>query len=262
MKAVLITILIALAGAAAAWFSKIGKDQPVVDVVTATEANTARQPVLVELFTSEGCSSCPPADKVLTILQNDQLVPNAEVITLSFHVDYWNYLGWKDQFSSAMFTRRQEAYARQFHLDSSYTPQMVVDGSIEFVGSSRARANETIVTSAATGKAVIDLSIKANKIHANVSGLPAHGNSTVYLAVAESKLTTKVGGGENSGSTLEHTSVVRDLISMGTIKNSENGQSVERDAPTNAGWKSENLKYVVFVQDNATLKVLAVGTIR
>ncbi len=218
-------------------------------------------PVLVELFTSEGCSSCPPADRVLLTIARDAGVSKAKVITLGFHVDYWNYLGWKDRFSTAEFTRRQEAYARQFKLDSSYTPQMVVDGSSQFVGSNRANAIDAISKNASQSKAAVDLVLADDKLLANVSGLPAHSDATVYLAVAESKLFSKVGGGENSGSTLEHASVVRVLIPIGKVSTTENGIRAEHAISTNREWKSENVKFVVFVQENSTLKVLAVNEI-
>ncbi len=223
--------------------------------------NETATPVLVELFTSEGCSSCPPADRVLLTIAKDAGVAKAKVITLAFHVDYWDYLGWKDRFSSAEFTRRQEAYARQFKLDSTYTPQMVVDGSTQIVGSNRPNAIDAITKNALQPKAVVDLVFAEDKIRANVSGLSKHSDATVYLAVAESKLFTKVGGGENAGSTLEHASVVRELIPIGKVSAGENASQVERAIPTNRAWKLENVKFVVFVQENATLKVLAVNEI-
>lgn len=223
--------------------------------------NEMATPVLVELFTSEGCSSCPSADRVLLTIARDTGVSKARVITLAFHVDYWNYLGWKDRFSTAEFTRRQEAYARQFKLDSTYTPQMVVDGSSEFVGSNRPNAIDAISENALQPKAALDLAFAENKLSANISGLPSHSDATVYLAVAESKLFTKVGGGENSGSTLEHASVVRSLTPIGKISTRENSLRTEQMIPTNREWKNENVKFVVFVQENSTLKVLAVNEI-
>ncbi|MEP6847675.1 MAG: DUF1223 domain-containing protein, partial [Acidobacteriota bacterium] len=102
-----------------------------------------RQPVLVELFTSEGCSSCPPADRALTLLENQQPVNSADTITLEFHVDYWDGPEWKDPFSLALYSQRQEEYSSAFKLGSNYTPQMVIDGQSEFVGSDLGKATQT-----------------------------------------------------------------------------------------------------------------------
>ena len=239
--------------------SDSGNSNTVMAESSSSIATDKKRPVLVELFTSEGCSSCPPADRVLTTLEKDQLVPNAEAITLAFHVDYWNSLGWKDRFSTAAFTRRQEEYARRFGNDSSYTPQIVVDGSNEFVGSNRAKANEVIGARAAEPKGLIELNFAANKVGVSISELGSHSDATVYLAVAESKLFTNVGGGENRGEKLEHTSVVRDLIAVGKVKGGESTFRSETAAPQNSEWKTENVKYVVFVQQNNDKKVLAVG---
>ncbi len=265
MKYIMIMILVLGSGLVGSWVAFSGSDMAASEIVSA-ESNSAtatdkKRLVLVELFTSEGCSSCPPADRVLTTLENDQLVPNANVVTLAFHVDYWNYLGWKDRFSSSAFSKRQEEYARRFRNNSSYTPQIVVDGTAEFVGSNRAKANEVIGKSAAEAKATIDLALNANKLTVTTSDLGKHSEATVYLAVAESKLFTNVAGGENRGEKLEHTSVVRDLIKIGKIKSSEGFFRGEADIPVNSEWKSENVKYVVFVQENEGTKVLAVGQI-
>ncbi len=225
------------------------------------ELKGERQPVLVELFTSEGCSSCPPADKVLTILQNDQLVPNADVITLGYHVDYWDHDGWKDRFSAHAYTNRQETYARQFKISGPYTPQIVVDGAKELVGSNRAQANDAVAASAANSKGVVVVKIDGDTLHGTVSGLAAHGDSTIFLAVAESKLVSNVSGGENSGSKLEHTAVVRLLAQIGNIKASDDKAKFEAPVPSDEDWKNANLKYVVFVQERATLKILAVNQV-
>src|SRR5580704_490614 len=130
-------------------------------VATTLRAASAPTPVVVELFTSEGCSSCPPADLLLRRLEKEQPVPGVEVIPLSEHVDYWNQLGWKDPFSSGRFTDRQRQYADVFHKDGPYTPQMVVDGAPEFVGSDGPRALKTIAEAARRPKASVTLSCQA-----------------------------------------------------------------------------------------------------
>ncbi len=107
-----------------------------------------KSPVLVELFTSEGCSSCPPADRVLAQLETEQPNKNAEIITLALHVDYWDNLGWKDKFSSALYSQRQSVYGQALKLNQVYTPQMVVDGQKQFVGSNLSEANKAITESA------------------------------------------------------------------------------------------------------------------
>lgn len=259
MKAVILTVVLAFTSTFSGCLTQSAQDNSIADMPNAPAETGKKQPVLVELFTSEGCSSCPPADRVLTILQNDQLVPNANVIALGFHVDYWDDGGWKDRFSSSEYTQRQQAYVRQLRLDSAYTPQMIVDGAFEFVGSNRAKANDAIAKSAAGPKADLDLKIDGGKLTVKAASLPAHTDATVYLAVTENGLSTSVGGGENSGIKLEHSSVVRDLLPIGAIKGTDNSLNLEWAVPVNKDWKSENLRYVVFVQENNTLKILAVN---
>src|SRR5262249_46590197 len=155
-------------------------------------APQTRRPVLVELFTSEGCSSCPPADRALKFLAEQQPVNNAQIIPLAFHVDYWDHLGWKDRFSSHEYTRRQESYVERFGLDSSYTPEMVVDGQAEFVGSDTGRATKVITDAASKQKGSVSAELKGDIIDVSISDLPDHHPATVFLAVTEDGITSNV----------------------------------------------------------------------
>src|SRR5271163_244687 len=117
-----------------------------------------RTPVLVELFTSEGCSSCPPADALLAKLDHDQPIQNAEIIVLGEHVDYWDNLGWHDRFSSHEYTERQSQYSARLGVDGVYTPQMIVDGSDQFVGNDSTHARRSITSAAQKAKLNLSLS--------------------------------------------------------------------------------------------------------
>jgi len=219
----------------------------------------ARVPVIVELFTSEGCSSCPPADRALRFLADQQPVANAEIIPLAFHVDYWDNLGWKDKFSSAIFTRRQELYVTRFGIESSYTPEMVVDGQSEFVGNDTGKAAKIIAEAVADRKGIVTANISGESVTVSVNGLPDHHTSTVFLAVTEDGLTSDVKAGENSGQKFNHTSVVRSLSAIGVVEKDANIVEAKSSVPTIADWKRENSRFVVFVQDNISRKIIAAG---
>lgn len=228
----------------------------------------ARGPVLVELFTSEGCSSCPPADALLERLDRSQPISGAELIVLSEHVDYWNDIGWRDPFSSHEYSERQSAYAAQFGLGSVYTPQMVVDGHFEFLGSDERRASLAIKQAAESPKAPVRLSLgssddKATILHVEAGPLPsATGTQSagVFLVVADNSDQSQVGGGENSGRTLQHVAVLRKLTRIGTV---ESSAGFSRDI--NLGFKSKNhgnLRIVVIVQEPEVGRVLGAGLTR
>ena len=166
---------------------------------------------VLELFTSEGCSSCPSADETVARL----LAKNkANVYVLSYHVDYWDKLGWKDEFSSASFTQRQNQYASAFGLNSIYTPQVVVNGSTEFVGSDEARLNAATESSTENQSSFnISLTIKRNanfitviyEINGNTAG------QLLNIALIQPEATVSIKRGENGGRTLRHVNIVRSL---------------------------------------------------
>lgn len=221
-----------------------------------------RVPVLVELFTSEGCSSCPAADRVLEQLQAAQPVSNATVVPLSEHVDYWNYIGWTDPFSSSAFSDRQRGYARSLRLDSIYTPQMIVDGRTEFVGSDKPRAEAAIARAAAAAHAHVRLrpltTGNSVSVQVTVDGIPAVRNGDavdIVLAVTEDNLRSHVSRGENSGRDLPHVAVVRQLRSVGTATS---GKTFTTNAvlPLDSRWKRRDLSVAAFVQERDDRRVL------
>ncbi len=218
-----------------------------------------KTPVLVELFTSEGCSSCPPADRVLAQLEREQTNTDVEIITLALHVDYWNYLGWKDEFSSKSYSQRQSGYAERFKLDSIYTPQMVVDGQTQFVGSNLGTAQKAISEAAKTSKTNIEFAATEDKLKVKISDLLAGENSYVWLAIAEDDLKTSVKRGENSGKTLSHVSVVREMKFLGNLASTDKNFETEVEFKLPTDWKKENVKFVAFVQGEKTKRIFAVN---
>ena len=225
-------------------------------------AQQARTPVLVELFTSEGCSSCPPADALIARLQHDQPVPNADIIVLGEHVDYWDQLGWHDRFSSHDLTERQTEYAQRLNVEDPYTPQMVVDGTAQFTGNDSTQALRAIALSARTPKLALTLSTPAldgNRINLSVSSATANlPRADLIAALVETTASTQVAQGENKGRTLHHVSIVRDMRKIGTTKQLASplffSFLVPKDAPL------MNLRIIVFVQQPNQGAVIAAAS--
>lgn len=230
-----------------------------------------RSPVVVELFTSEGCSSCPPADTLLTRLEQQQPVAGAEIIALGQHVDYWDHLGWRDSFSSPQFTARQQRYAGAFRKDGAYTPQMVIDGRVEFVGSDARRALSAIAEEARTPKAAVSLSRgPAGTPHQvalqvrveNVPSASAGDATEVLLAITEDGLHSSVSSGENSGRKLIHSAVVRNLRPIGAVAPQQSAAFVAQPVvKLEGGWKRENLRAVVIVQQRNSRRILGAASV-
>ncbi len=236
-------------------------------------ADDRRVPVIVELFTSEGCASCPSADALLARLERTQPVPGALIIVLEEHVDYWNQLGWSDPFSAPQFHARQNEYALAAHVENIYTPQMIVNGQVGFEGGDANRAYEEIARAAQSVQAptTVDLSTAPNARDGQLIDLTVRisnpktaklRDANLYLAVTESELVGRVAGGENAGRTVRHSEVVRSFNAIGRIdsKGASGGQVVST-LKLPGEWRRENLHAVVFVQEKGTFRITGAGSI-
>ncbi len=247
------------------------RDVPQSSAQSDTQPAGKRTPVIVELFTSEGCSSCPPADEVLAKLERTQPVEGAEIIALGEHVDYWNYIGWSDPFSSPAFGERQGAYAEAFGRDGNYTPQMVVDGRAEFVGSNWNKAVTAIAQAARAPKADVQITPArkasgAVTLQVRTGNLPAvtSGDTVdLLLAITEENLSSNVSRGENAGRRLNHRTVVRQLSLINSMEAKPGATfSAESTVTLAKGWKPENLRAVAFLQERKSRRVIGAGVVK
>jgi hypothetical protein len=223
-----------------------------------TAAAQSKPVVVVELFTSEGCSSCPPADAILSNMQAHGF-PGTDLLLMEEHVDYWNHLGWRDVFSSAQFTARQQEYVSRLHLDSAYTPQVVVDGRTELIGSEEAELRRAIAASAQKTKPLkLSVTWGAAKQSAKVQG-EGSGAGELYLAFTEDGLSSAVKAGENSGSRLNHAAVVRRLVDVGHV---QGAFSKDIHQVPDRSWNTANLHVAAFVQDPASATVLGASIVK
>jgi hypothetical protein len=211
---------------------------------------TPRTPVLVELFTSEGCSSCPPADDALARLAQKQPVPGAELIALGFHVDYWDYIGWKDRFASPEYGARHRRYALNGDDNRVYTPQMVVDGERSFVGDEDEARTQAAL---AAKRSKVPLSLTASVdgdtvvVRVRTDSAPAAGLE-LWAVLAEDGLSSEVKRGENAGRKLAHVAVVRTLKALPAPKAEGGGFVSEARLKLGADWKRERLRAVAVLQ--------------
>jgi hypothetical protein len=236
---------------------------------TRSAASSSRVPVLIELFTSEGCSSCPPADVLLGQLDRFQPVAAAEAIVLSEHVDYWDDIGWKDPYSSRQFSLRQRDYARRFRLDGAYTPQMVVDGNVQLVGSDEREALRVVGNAAKVAKVPVSLSSPrledAGTLIVQVAVGPALPSAKpisgqVLLALADDSDQSNVRHGENAGRILKHVAVVRTLTQVGVIDGS--GTFSKEVSVSTGNANLQKLRIVAIVQEAPAGRILGVGSTR
>ena len=239
---------------------------------TVQEDASAKPPVVLELFTSEGCSTCPPADLLLSDLQNKPIVGTADIIAFEEHVDYWNNGGWTDTFSSHQWTQRQQDYQGAFgrSADGIYTPQLVVDGNHEVIGSNATNVLTLVVAEAKQPKISVKIapsaSQKGTQAFTVTVGSPTDSALTadadVLLAVTETGLHSSVTAGENAGKALQHAAVLRRMDKIGAIRAKGNTFSGEAKVKFESSWKRENLRVVAFVQDKKTRHVLGAAEIR
>jgi hypothetical protein len=208
-------------------------------------ATTNRQPVLVELFTSEGCSSCPPADRLLEAL-------DPSVIVLSEHVDYWDHQGWRDRFSSHANTLRQQTYAHRLGGQGPYTPQMIIDGGVEFVGNDPRRASAEIA--AAAKRERVEVRLTRNDAGLQIETGTVGRGTDVMLAIADDRDQSQVSAGENRGRNLTHVAVLRSLRKVGSVKK---GAAFHQSVPLNPDAAGKRL--IVFLQESDLGKISGAG---
>ncbi|MES2278791.1 MAG: DUF1223 domain-containing protein [Bacteroidota bacterium] len=220
------------------------------------DANTGF--ALVELYTSEGCSSCPPADKLLAKIAQEY--KDKEVYVLAYHVDYWNHLGWKDVFSNPQYSARQRAYSGYLNLDGVYTPQAIVNGRTEFVGSDEGKMHNAIQQSL-TKAAIAELILSNVKIGGNKATLQYHvsgaqGNSNLLLAVIEKHAQSQVKAGENNGRMLPHINIVQKLQTISFKNDSGNAEISLPD-----GFNTKEWGIVGFVQSSRNGEIQAASKV-
>jgi hypothetical protein len=224
--------------------------------------------VVAELFTSEGCSSCPPADGLLTTLVQHG-VGGITVLGLSEHVDYWNRLGWRDPFSSTAFTSRQSEYqSKVFHASSIYTPQLVIDGHLEVIGSDTKAVERAIASAAHAPKIAVDVVAAMadrggnHRIQIDVNVPPVttiHEPVDLVVAVTEDRLVSSVERGENRGRRLTHSAVVRVLTPVDTLSPDTRRWSTTTSVTVQPEWKPENLRVIAFLQEQETRRIVGAG---
>jgi hypothetical protein len=229
----------------------------------APTANPDLHPILVELFTSEGCSSCPPADVLLEKIDEHQPIPGAQLIVLSEHVDYWDHDGWKDPNSSALLTERQNSYEHTLGHDTPFTPQMIVDGTTEVHLGNSQQTQDVLLKAKATPMIPVHIS-EVTFDAANPEVLRAHiesdanddkHNADVYVAVALDHVESQVLKGENGGKHLTHVAVVQELTKVGKIgKGKSFSQYVQ--VKLKPGTDPKNVRVVAFVQESGQGKLL------
>ena len=228
-------------------------------------AQPPRVPVLVELYTSEGCSSCPPADVLLESLSRDQPVARAEVVAVGLHVDYFDHLGWKDTFSSRSFTARQRSYSPVFGDDNLYTPQIVVDGEKAIPGTDGDIVRREIAAAAARPHLAVRVAARlaAARVQLTIEAPAAPTTAEkiqIVAAITEDGLSSVVTRGENNGRTLHHVAVARSVQVFDAL--TARSAVVEKQLNFEKNWNPGALKAVVWLQGVKSREVYGAGSAR
>lgn len=245
-------------------FAALGRPQQTESTPTATKPSTTElHPVLVELFTSEGCSTCPPADQLVQKMDTLQPIAGAQLIVLSEHVTYWDHDGWKDPNSSALLTARQDSYEAALGVKDLYTPQLIVDGTQSVQVSDAQKLVDTLQKAAAEPKLAVKISDitvgseKPSMLHAHIETDANSGkhNAEIFVALALDHVESQVLHGENGGHRLTHVAVVQQLLKVGKL---EKGKSFSQDVQLQLGADVDpkNLRLVAFVQEPGPGKLL------
>ncbi len=233
----------------------------------ALTAKSMDTPVVVELFTSEGCSDCPPAE-ALAMRMEKQPLPGINMIVLEEHVTYWNQYGWFDPFSSSDWTQRQMEYVGKTPKPNPYTPEMVIDGEQQFPGGDAQKAQDaiendshipetpvTISTASLDSKGTGDFKISVGKLDGGMAG----DEADVWIAVTEDGLHSSVNAGENAGHTLYHAAVLRYLHKVGSVQAS--GFTGDARVKISSKWERKDVNVVAFVQDRKSLKIIGAASV-
>lgn len=230
----------------------------------AQEVAPDQRAVLVELFTSEGCSSCPPADALLKLVNGSRTNAGALIVGISEHVTYWNQLGWSDPYSSSEYTERQNAYSRRFQLDGPYTPQMVINGAEQIVGSDRAALAQAVEKEEEQkprmSLRILSLSVAGDKVTVKFSAagdVPAKGVDLIAV-LADDSAKSNVLHGENSGRLLAHVAVARSLSRVGKVQ-AAGERTVQIQIPSSFQ-ASQGHHLILFAQTPGNGRVLGTDT--
>ena len=226
-------------------------------------ARAQKTPILMELFTSEGCSSCPPADNWVERLDAAQPLAGAELIVLSEHVDYWDHDGWKDPYSSPQWTARQKGYVTMLGLSDAYTPQIILDGNVEVRPANAQQTKQSLEKAAGAQMMAVRIdgaALASGELTGRVEadgGAQKHSGE-VYGAVALDKTLTDVLAGENDGKKLTNVAVVKDLVKIGKLEKGKNFDQTFR-VKVWPGADAGNMRVVAFVQEPGQGKILGAG---